>query len=80
MDSRAEVFEKPLNDTTIMKDYGQAYHDANNKDYKTFLEKYNFTVCLVAKNSVLNKNIKNDENNTYNTLYEDDYFIIYRTY
>ncbi len=81
LDSRAEVFERPINDTDLLRDFGEAYHNGDTKDYKEFLRKYKFTIALIKKNSVLYRNCKNDidiPNSAIESLYEDDVFVIYR--
>ena len=79
MDSRATIFTKPFNDTTILYDYSEIYLNYKNQpDYKEFFKKYKFTIALVSKNSTLYTKIKHDKSNSFQILYEDDYFLIYR--
>ena len=78
MDSRAELYEKPFNDTYILRDY--AYSCCSEKeDYKEFFEKYNFTLALIEKDSIIYERITKDNFlEKEKIIYEDDYFILYR--
>ncbi len=78
IDSRAEVFEKPINNTDILKDFVTIYKDPSVHEYKHFMNKYGFTIALVDKDSVLYRNITDDIECDYTIMYEDKYFVIYR--
>ena len=75
IDSRAEVFEKPFNDTTILHDLVYACY-TDKVDYNEFFEKYGFTIIMTSKKNDLYKKANGD--NSLVCLYEDDYFVIWR--
>lgn len=77
MDSRAEVYEKPFNDTTILEDfYNLEYEEFN---YEQFFEKYDINLALFEKNKrIYKKVLKGNKDSRLEKLYEDNNYVIYK--
>ena len=76
MDSRAEVYERPFNDTTILEDFYDLEYES--MDYEKIFNKHNINLVLIDKKSNLyEKVIKNSDDERLNVKHEDEYFIIY---
>ena len=73
LDSRAEMYCKEFNDTTILEDW----YNANRlkKNYKDIFNKYNFNYILLYKSELLNNYVSVDTD--YKLIYIDDYFVLY---
>ena len=73
LDSRAEIYLKEFNDTTILEDYmklngGSVYHNE-------IFNKYNMTHLILKNVERLNIYVKEDEN--WKLIYQDDNYSLY---
>ena len=73
IDSRNEVYCDNFNDTKVLEDWDKTR--SGKVSYKETFEKYGITHALLYKDEVINQYICDDED--YNLLYEDDYFVFY---
>ena len=74
VDSRAEMYCKEFNNTTILEDWYNASHVKT--DYKSIFNKYNFNYVLLYNSEPLNKYVSLDED--YEIEYIDEYFVLYK--
>lgn len=74
IDSRCDLYTFSYN---LKNDYFKEYIDVLNMNtyYEYIFRKYNITHIILKKNSSIVEFLNNDYN--YNTIYTDDYFIIY---
>ncbi len=76
LDSRADLYTPEFNEgVTVFNDYLNL-SGVNNDNIEETLDKYEITHLIMYKDAKLRTFIKQDEE-TYNLLYEDDYFCIY---
>lgn len=73
LDSRAEMYAKEFNDTTILEDWCDL--SSGNESYKKIFDKYEITHALLYKTEIINNYIKEDAE--WNIIYQDDVFVLY---
>ena len=76
IDSRADLYTPEFNgdkDKDVFTDFLNT--SSINLHYDVIFNKYDITHLLIPKNAKINLFLKEDEN--YNKLYQDDYFVIY---
>ena len=73
IDSRADIYCKEFNNTTILEDEKDLHTGA--KNYTEIFNKYNITHVLVPENSLIDVYIYEDNN--YRKIYSDEYFVLY---
>ena len=74
VDSRSGMYTEQENkECTVLKDWYLI--DTDQADYQDIFEKYKITHVLVRKSERLNQHLTSDEQ--YNSIYEDDIFILY---
>lgn len=84
IDSRADLYAPEFNTPTGKVEDGRDiftdFINASNLNefYENIFEKYDITHIILYRNSKMNSIICNTNDGTYNSLYEDDYFAIYK--
>ena len=74
LDSRAEMYCKEFNNTSILEDWLHASRLTG--DYRLIFNKYNFNYVLLYKTEPLNIYVSNDKD--YELVYSDEYFMLYK--
>ena len=73
LDSRAEMYAKEFNDTTILEDWCSI--TSGDESYKKIFDKYGITHALIYKAELIYNYIKDDTE--WKILYQDDVFVLY---
>lgn len=73
LDSRAEMYAKEFNDTSILEDWCSL--DTGEESYKKIFNKYGITHALLYKTEIINNYIKEDTD--WKIIYQDDIFALY---
>lgn len=73
LDSRAEMYAKEFNDTTILEDWCAI--SSGEESYKKIFNKYGITHALLYKTELINNYIKEDKE--WEIIYQDDIFVLY---
>lgn len=73
LDSRAEMYEKEFNDTSILEDW--CLLTSGDESYKKIFNKYGITHALLYNDEKINIYIKDDIE--WKIIYQDDLFVLY---